>query len=176
MKTRIASWYLYWLDYCFYQFPIIHRFMKHISDYDYVATAAVAAADNDDYDDGDDYDGDVGDVCLLISRQLALMAPTIYKKITLRIHILSTPQSWWRHQMETFSASLALCEGIHRSPVNSPYKDQSRGALMFSLICASINSWANNGHAVDLRRHRAHYDVIVMEMGLPLRTTESYWW
>ena len=23
-------------------------------------------------------------------------------------------QTWWRHQMETFSASLALCEGNHR--------------------------------------------------------------
>ena len=52
--------------------------------------------------------------------------------------------------------------GIHRSPVNSPYKDQWRGALMFSLICAWINDWANNREAVDLRRHRAHYGVIVM--------------
>ena len=32
--------------------------------------------------------------------------------------------SWWRHQMETFSALLALCGGIHCSPVNSPHKDQ----------------------------------------------------
>ena len=31
---------------------------------------------------------------------------------------------WWRHQMETFSALLALCEGIHRSPVDSPHKGQ----------------------------------------------------
>ena len=37
---------------------------------------------------------------------------------------------WWRHQMETFSALLALCVG------NSPrHKGQWRGALMFSLIC-----------------------------------------
>ena len=49
-----------------------------------------------------------------------------------------------------------------RSPVNSPYKGQWRGALMFSLICARINGWVNNGEAGDLRRHRAHYDVIVM--------------
>ena len=68
----------------------------------------------------------------------------------------------WRHQMETFSALLALCEGNHRSPVNSPHKDQWRGALMFSLICAWTNSWANNGDADDLRLHRAHYDVTVM--------------
>ena len=35
--------------------------------------------------------------------------------------------TWWRHQMETFSALLVLCEGIHRSPVNSPHKGQRRG-------------------------------------------------
>ena len=39
---------------------------------------------------------------------------------------------------------------------------QWHGALMFSLICAWINTWANNGEAGDLSRHRAHYDVIVM--------------
>ena len=46
---------------------------------------------------------------------------------------------WWRHQMKTFSASLALCAGIHRSPVNSPHKGQWRGALLFSFTCARIN-------------------------------------
>ena len=35
------------------------------------------------------------------------------------------------------------------------------GALMFSLICVWINDWVNNREAGDLRRHRAHYDVIV---------------
>ena len=52
--------------------------------------------------------------------------------------------------------------GIYRSPVNSPHKGQPRGALVFSLICARINAWANNRQAGDLRRHQAHYDVIVM--------------
>ena len=33
---------------------------------------------------------------------------------------------------------------------------------MFSLICVWINGWANNSEAGDLRRYRAHYDVIVM--------------
>ena len=32
----------------------------------------------------------------------------------------------------------------------------------FSLICTWINRWVNNREAGDLRRHRAHYDVIVM--------------
>ena len=65
--------------------------------------------------------------------------------------------------METFSALLAICAG--NSPVageNSPHKGQWRGALIFSLICTLINVWVNNGEAGDLRRHRAHYDVIVM--------------
>ena len=69
--------------------------------------------------------------------------------------------SWWRHQMETFSALLALC-GIHRSSVNSPHKGQWRGALVFSLIGAWINGWVNNREAGDLGRHRTHYGVTVM--------------
>ena len=73
---------------------------------------------------------------------------------------------WWRHQMETFSALLAICAGNSPSPVNSPHKGQWHGALMFSLFCAWINGWVNNGEAGDLRRHLAHYDVIVM----------SLWW
>ena len=52
--------------------------------------------------------------------------------------------------------------GIHRSPVNSPHKDQWRGALVFSLICAWIKDWLNNGEAGDLRRYRAHFVVTVM--------------
>ena len=32
---------------------------------------------------------------------------------------------------------------------------------MFSLICARINGWVNTREAGDLRRNRAHYDVIV---------------
>ena len=52
-----------------------------------------------------------------------------------RLGIWQLPRHlWWRHQMETFSALLARCEG--NSPVNSPHKGQWRGDLMFSLICA----------------------------------------
>ena len=35
--------------------------------------------------------------------------------------------------------------------------------IMVSLICAWINGWVNNRETGDLRRHRAHYDVIVMK-------------
>ena len=60
--------------------------------------------------------------------------------------------------METFSALLTICAG------NFPHKGQWRGTLMFSLICARINCWVNNGETGDLRRHRAHYGVIVMKL------------
>ena len=50
--------------------------------------------------------------------------------------------AWWRHQMETFSALLAICAG------NSPVTRHR----------------VNIGEAGDLRRHRDHYDVIVMGM------------
>ena len=59
-----------------------------------------------------------------------------------------------------FRVTGLLCEG---SPVNSPHKGLWHGVLMFSLICAWINSWVNNGEAGDLRRHSAHYDVSVMD-------------
>ena len=64
----------------------------------------------------------------------------------------------WKH----FPRNWPFVRGIHRSPVNSPHKGQWRGALMFTLICARINGWVNNREAGDLRRYRAHYDVIVM--------------
>ena len=71
-------------------------------------------------------------------------------------------ETWWRHQMETFSALLAICARNSPIPVNSPHKGQWRGAFMFSLICVWINGWGNDREAGDLRRNRAYYDVIVM--------------
>ena len=76
----------------------------------------------------------------------------------------------WKH----FPRYRPFVRRIHRSPMNSLHKGQWRGALMFPLICAWSNSWANNREAGDLRRHRAHYDVTVM------RNTKQYsvhtWW
>ena len=46
------------------------------------------------------------------------------------------------------------------------HKGQWRGALVFSLICAWINGWVNNGEAGDLRCLRAHYGIIVMTLAL----------
>ena len=76
----------------------------------------------------------------------------------------------WKH----FPRDWPFVRGIHRPPVNSPHKGQWRGALMFSLICAWMNAWTmasqitslTIGEAGDLRRHRAHYDVIVMGVNI----------
>ena len=64
----------------------------------------------------------------------------------------------WKH----FPRYWPFVREIHRSPVNFLHKGQWRGALIFALICVRINGWVNNREAGDLRRYRAHYDVIVM--------------
>ena len=73
-------------------------------------------------------------------------------------HIVHDDVIRWKH----FPRYWPFERGIHRSPLNSPHKGQWRGALMFSLICAWTNGWVNTREAGDLRRNRAHYDVIVM--------------
>ena len=97
--------------------------------------------------------------------------------ITLSITI----NPWWRHQMETFSASWPIVLGIRRWPVNSPHKGQWRGALMFSLTCAWINGEVNNREAGDLRRHRAHHNVTAMRRTEYMIDNKHYgqssaWW
>ena len=76
--------------------------------------------------------------------------------------LLKIKISWWRHQMETFSALLAICAG--NSPVHVEFPAQRPVTRSFDvpLICARIYGWANNHEAGDLRRHHSHYDVIVM--------------
>ena len=92
---------------------------------------------------------------------ICLMAPSIFTCNS--IHPLSGMEvAWWRHQMETFSALLAICAGNSPIPVNSPHKGQWCGTLIFSLICGWINGWVNNREADNLRRNRAHCDVNVM--------------
>ena len=73
----------------------------------------------------------------------------------------------WKH----FPRYWPFVREIHRSPVNFPHKGQWRGALMSALICVRINGWVNNREAGDLRRYRAHFDVIVMRCDSDL---ESY--
>ena len=81
-------------------------------------------------------------------------------------------KSWWRHQMETFTALLALYAG--NSPVAGEFPSQRPVTRIFDVFFdrrlnkrSSKQSWAG-----DLRRLRTHYDVIVMWMCHPntLRT------
>ena len=57
-----------------------------------------------------------------------------------------TCSTWWRHQMETFSALLALGAFPAQRPVTR-----------------SLDDWVYSREAGDWRRNRDHYDVIVME-------------
>ena len=57
----------------------------------------------------------------------------------------------WKHFPPYWPFSV---RGIQRSTVDSPHRDQWREALMFSLICAWTNGWANIRDAGELRRHR----------------------
>ena len=72
------------------------------------------------------------------------------------------PQPWWRHQMETFFALLAIC--ARYSPVAGEFPAQRPVTHSFDVffICVWINGWLNNRKTGDLRRYRAHYDVTVM--------------
>ena len=74
----------------------------------------------------------------------------------------SFSETWWRHQMEIFSALLALCGG--NSPVTGEFPSQRPVTRSFDVFFdlrlnkrMSKQSWG-----WWLRRHHAHYDVIVM--------------
>ena len=64
--------------------------------------------------------------------------------------------------METFSALLAICAG--NSPVTDEFPAQkpvTRSFDVFFDLCLNIR--VNNREAGDLRRHRGHYGVTIMQ-------------
>ena len=65
--------------------------------------------------------------------------------------------------MEIYSALLAFCAG--NSPVTGEFPAQRPMTRSFDVFfdLRLINGWVNNREAGDLRRHREHYDVIIME-------------
>ena len=75
------------------------------------------------------------------------------------------PASWRRHQICRVTGP--LCEECYRWPVTFPHKGRRRGVLMFSWMSAWINDRVNDRDGGNLRRHRAHYDVSVMNMRVP---------
>ena len=64
--------------------------------------------------------------------------------------------------METFSALLAICVG--NSPATGEFPAPRPMTQSFDVFfdLRWINGWVNNREAGELRRYRAHYDVIVM--------------
>ena len=85
-------------------------------------------------------------------------------KVYLTCHVLAAKQfTWWRHQIQTFSALLAICAG--NSPVPGEFPTQRPVTRSFGVFfdLRLNNGWANNGEAGDMRRYRAHYDVNVMD-------------
>ena len=85
--------------------------------------------------------------------KLVFMIPTI---------IATYPnKSWWRHQMETFSALLAICAG--NSPVTGEFPAQRPVTRSFDVFFdLRLNKRLNNHKVSDLRRYHAHYNVTVM--------------
>ena len=77
-------------------------------------------------------------------------------------HAIHGGYSWWRHQIEKFSASLAICAG--NSPVTGEFPAQRPVKRSFDVFFdLPLNKrWVNNREAGDLRRYCAHYDVTVM--------------
>ena len=63
--------------------------------------------------------------------------------------------------------------GLHDDVIN--WKHFPRYWPFVWGICAWINGWVNNGEAGDLRRHRAHYDVIVMENEMSGSVSSNDW-
>ena len=80
---------------------------------------------------------------------------------------MSNYAQWWRHQMETFSPLLGICAGNSPVPGKFPAQKPVTRNFDFFFICARMNCWINNRESGDLRRHRAHHNVIVM-------TTKNY--
>ena len=69
----------------------------------------------------------------------------------------------YHHMMTSSNGNVFSVTGLlWGNSTNSPHKDQWRGALIISLICALTYGWVNHRNTDYLRRHRAHYDVTIM--------------
>ena len=85
-------------------------------------------------------------------------------------HEVEVLSAWWSMMTSSNGNLFRVAGPFHRSPVDLPvdslHKGQWRGALMYSVICAWTNAWANNRDAGDLRWYRAHNDVTLMQSGV----------
>ena len=91
--------------------------------------------------------------------------PRCLNRLTGGYRRLST---WWRHQMETFSAFLAFWGGEFTSEFPAQRPETRSFGVFLEINC----------EAGDLRRYRAHYDVILMNLSScsPRRPSNNVYW
>ena len=98
---------------------------------------------------------------------------------------LEAPRStWWRHQMESFSALFAFCAG--NSPVIGEFPAQKASDAdlwCFFFTCARINGWVNNGEVGDCPACRTYeiarrfWEVVICPIYMCLTVYEfSFIW
>ena len=92
-----------------------------------------------------------------------------------------SPAAWWRHDIETLSASLPLCEG--NPPVTGGFPSQRASDVdrwsLFSLLSSWTSCMANSRVARDLKCHdaRVTYNVymVMKSHRLSLSTLLTIW-
>ena len=113
------------------------------------------------------------------SNRLSLITRKIFMGTNYESRIKTKTYNTHSHAMMTssngniFRVTSTLC-GEFTGNRRIPRKGQGLGALMFSLICAWINGLVNNREAGELRRHRAHYGVIVMQLPVSYDILDLY--
>ena len=89
------------------------------------------------------------------------VALVVVTGIRILVRYLESSHSWWCHQMETFSALLAICAG--NSPVKGEFPTHRQVTRSFDDFFDHLNKrLSKQSYGWWLRRHRAHCDVIVI--------------
>ena len=68
----------------------------------------------------------------VLHKSWAMWIPTNFRSAIIKCWYHSMKSSWWRHQMETFSALLAICAG--NSPVPSEFPTQRPVTRSFDIF------------------------------------------
>ena len=76
----------------------------------------------------------------------------------------------WKHSPRYWP----FVRGIPRSPLNSPHKANGAELWCFLRSTPCLNGWVNIDDVGDLRRHGAHYDVIVMCMSMQNYISQTF--
>ena len=101
--------------------------------------------------------------------------PSVAAVLVVGPHFIFDFFTWWRHQMETFSALLALCEG--NLPVTGEFPSQKPVTRSFDVFF--YMRWykrLSKPLRRHLRRHRAHYGVTVMKHTFMMYMHPAFSW